>query len=74
MKANEAPEKIYLFENPISNTPDERWLGQRSGDDDIEYTRTDTFMKNAANWLMNNTDISSTGIKNFYKAMEGGKI
>lgn len=47
MKANEAPEKIYLFENPIDNTPDYRWLSKRSGDDDIEYTRTDALIERA---------------------------
>ena len=47
MKANEAPEKIYLFENPISNEPDYRWLSKRSGDEDIEYTRTDALIEKA---------------------------
>jgi hypothetical protein len=44
MKAT-APEKIYLFENPITETPDDRWLSKRSGDTDIEYTRTDVFIE-----------------------------
>lgn len=39
----EAPEKIYIFENPITGTPDDRWLSKRSDDEDIEYTRTDAF-------------------------------
>lgn len=51
MKANEAPEKIFLFENPVTETPDDRWLSKRSGDTDIEYTRTDAFIEKAANWL-----------------------
>ena len=46
MKAN-APEKIYLFENPITETPDDRWLSKRSDDNDIEYARTDAFIKKA---------------------------
>ena len=37
----EAPEKIYLFENPITETPDDRWLSKRSDDNDIEYIRKD---------------------------------
>lgn len=32
----EANEKIYLFENPIDNTPDDRWLSKRYCKDDIE--------------------------------------
>jgi hypothetical protein len=45
MKANETPEKIYLFENPISCTPDDRWLSKRSDENDIEYIRTDAFIE-----------------------------
>ena len=54
MKANEAPEKIYLFENPITETHDDRWLSKRSGDDDIEYTRTDAFIKKTCKFLFEN--------------------
>lgn len=50
MKAN-APEKIYLFENPISNEPDDRWLSKRSDDNDIEYIRKDAFIEAVANWM-----------------------
>ena len=46
-----APEKIYLFENPISNEPDYRWLSKRSGDDDIEYTSTDVCIEKALEYL-----------------------
>ena len=51
MKANEAPEKIYLFENPIDETPDYRWLSKKSCDEDIEYTRTDAFIEKAWDWI-----------------------
>lgn len=51
MKANEAPEKIYLFENPVTETPDDRWLTHRSCDSDIEYTRTDAFIERACEYL-----------------------
>lgn len=54
MKANEAPEKIYLFENPISGYPDDRWLGSRSGEDDVEYTTTDAFIEKAWDWIEDN--------------------
>ena len=53
MKANEAPEKIYLFENPITETPDDRWLSKRSCEEDIEYTRSDAFVDKACEWLEN---------------------
>lgn len=51
MKTNEAPEKIYLFENPITKAPDDRWLSIRSDDADIEYTRTDALMDKVCEWI-----------------------
>jgi hypothetical protein len=51
MEVKKAPEKIYLFENPISNEPDYRWLSKRSGDEDIEYIRTDAFIKKVEDYL-----------------------
>ena len=56
MKANEAPEKIYLFENPISGTPDDRWLSKRSDDNDIEYIRKDVFIEKALKFIKTNVD------------------
>lgn len=50
MKAN-APEKIYIFENPIL---DFTKLSVRQSDTDIEYTRTDAFIEKAVKWLMDN--------------------
>ena len=52
----EAPGKIYLFENPISNEPDYRWLSKRSADEDIEYTRTDAFIEKACEWIKYNNE------------------
>jgi len=51
MKASEAPEKIYLFENPIDGGPDYRWLSKKSSDEDIEYVRKDAFIKKACDFL-----------------------
>lgn len=51
MKANEAPDKIYLFENPISSTPDYRWLSKRSDKNDIEYIRIDAFIEKLEDWM-----------------------
>ena len=56
MKAN-AAEKIYLFENPISGTPDDRWLSKRSDENDIEYTRTDAFIEKACEWLRTHSEM-----------------
>ena len=50
METNKVPEKIYLFENPITETPDDRWLSKRSDENDIEYTRTDAFIEKALKW------------------------
>lgn len=51
MKANESPERIYLFENPVTETPDDRWLSKRSGDTDVEYISTDVFIEKAKKWF-----------------------
>lgn len=49
MKANEAPERLYLSKNIYST-----YLYQVPDPDDdtaVEYTRTDAFMKKAENFL-----------------------
>ena len=45
------PKKIYLFENPISNEPDDRWLSKKSEDKDIEYINIDAFIEKACNGI-----------------------
>lgn len=68
MKANEAPEKIYLFENPVSGTPDDRWLSKRSDDEDVEYVRKDAFIEKACEWvkenITNNLNANSILVRN----------
>ena len=44
MKANEAPEKLYLLPNGLISYC-------RTNEDDIEYTRTDAFIDKACEWL-----------------------
>lgn len=51
MEAKEAPEKIYIFENPVL---DFTKLSVKQSDEDIEYTRTDAFIEKATKWLMDN--------------------
>lgn len=59
MKANEAPEKIYM--TPSFGEPDNVLLASFSKSHlnfhrDIEYTRTDAFIKKATEWLRKNAD------------------
>ena len=51
MKANGAPEKIYLFESPVSGTLVLEWMPKRLTKNDTEYTRTDAFIKRTCEWL-----------------------
>jgi len=48
MKANEAPEKIYIFENPIL---DFTKLSVRKSNEDIEYVRKDAFIEKAVDYI-----------------------
>ncbi len=59
MKTNEAPEKIYVANNVFPSHVD--WDGspintKRIDVHDIEYTRTDAFIKKATEWLKKNAD------------------
>jgi len=61
MKANEAPEKIYISNFSIEALPkneqlSERWHEVSTQDTDIEYTRTDAFIEKACEWLKENAD------------------
>lgn len=53
MKVN-APEKIYLQENTTTDCYGEfwpEWFEARAKDSDIEYIRTDAFIKRAKKWF-----------------------
>lgn len=65
MRTNKAPEKIFLIRNiptPTSlNTINDchekylpEWYEVREKDSDIEYTRTDAFIKKACKYLFEN--------------------
>ena len=86
MKANEAPKKIYIFENPIL---DFTKLSVRQNDTDIEYVRTDAFIEKACGWIRenitNNPNANSVLVRNgcvtlgmlvedFKKYMKGERI
>jgi len=49
MKANEAPEKIYITPNI-----DRKWQLEAIDNESVEYTRTDAFIEKACSWLENN--------------------
>ena len=82
----EAPEKIYLFENPIDNTPDDRWLSKKYCNDDIEYTRTDAFIEKACENLkklmydnlmfqgrLHREEVINSFVEDFKNYMKGGE-
>ena len=46
-----APEKIYLERILCSNEVYDNWKSQKTISDDIEYTRTDTFIEKACQFI-----------------------
>lgn len=75
----EAPEKIFLFENPINGTPDYRWLSKRSCSDDVEYVRKDALVEKAATWFANRYQangsyLNTDDIEDFIKTMRENKL
>ena len=70
MKANEAPERLYLSKNIYST-----YLYQVPDPDDdtvVEYTRTDAFIEKAAKWINEHTSLSEKlFIENFINYMKG---
>ena len=80
MKANEAPEKIYLNKHPFTGELHDKWLRNKWDDSDIEYTRTDAFIEKAKKWFEKQNEWRDiNGIKHcdmesfedFRKAIEG---
>ena len=55
MKANEAPEKIYV--SNYSSGLTYNWHNERLAVNDIEYTRTDAFIEKAVKFLKDRVDI-----------------
>lgn len=51
MKANEAPEKIYVSQHSGLHSY------MKNNEDDIEYTRTDAFIEKACEWINNNVNL-----------------
>ena len=76
MKANEAPEKIYLQPRTIEQLPHQNIVYTKPlADNSIEYTRTDAFIENACKWLKEQDEYIGISfqedfIERFKKAME----
>ena len=51
MKANEAPERIW-----IDNLDEGFWFESPSGNKSIEYTRTDAFIEKACAWIRTHSE------------------
>ena len=56
MKSSKAPEKIYLSD--FTDTTESVFYVKQDNTKktDIEYTRTDTFIEKACEWLLNHND------------------
>jgi hypothetical protein len=65
MKANEAPEKIYISYEGYG-VFGEDGSTERTKNSQIEYTRTDAFIEKATEWLRKNADNYT-----WYDEMEG---
>ena len=68
METNKAPEKIYLQEPTKVRT-------EKKYDNDVEYSRTDAFIKKALRWMMStdgvNYMLSGEMIEDFKNHMKG---
>jgi hypothetical protein len=51
MKANEAPERIYLYPSDRAGEAYEDEWGDRPWGDSVEYTRTDAFIEKACSGI-----------------------
>ena len=72
MKANEAPEKIYIHPDIGGREFLRPWLRRAANNESIEYTRTDVFIEKAAKWINEHTSLSEKLIiENFRKFMKG---
>ena len=77
MKANGAPEKIYILHH--KDYSDRRIMNaftEKESNTDIEYTRTDAFMKKADEFIgsffhPDDTEFRNCILKKFHKYMKG---
>ena len=80
MKANKAPEKIYLNDSMTTDTVGElypEWFDAKVSDRSIEYTRTDAFIEKAIKFFSPYIQDNSGGydrervIEDFKEYMKG---
>lgn len=78
MKANEAPDKLYISDSELNDAEHcVIWFKSQQNEKDIEYTRTDAFIEKAAEYLNNfyNEDTHSylidEDIEKFINYMKG---
>jgi len=57
MKANEAPERIYLYPSDRAGEAYEDEWGDRPLGDSVEYTRTDAFIEKAVKFMEKIDDV-----------------
>lgn len=70
MKANEAPEKLYiLFNRPY--TVDYAKLNKRRCKEEVEYTRTDAFIEKATSYIQQHWIWNTKMIEDFKNYMKG---
>ena len=75
MKANEAPEKIYIHvraNKELGTT----WHGKKITNSDIEYIRTDAFIEKADEFIgsffhPDDTELRNCLLKKFHEYMKG---
>ena len=67
MKANEAPEKIWIDSEWIPHFDCKDCITENS----IEYTRTDAFIEKAVVWISNNCYIPHSTLEDFKNYMKG---
>ena len=75
MKANGAPEKIYV--RVKDGEAHSIWHNEWVNVNDIEYTRTDAFIKKAEEWLRNNQQgfiLTNKDITDFVNYLKGDKV
>ena len=58
MKANEAPEKIYLYQSDREGKEyEDEWMYSPWGEGCVEYIQTDAFFEKAKEWFIEHVNI-----------------
>ena len=68
MKANEAPERVYIHKSQYWGLMANEHNITKNG---VEYLRTDAFIEKAVEWINKNFNMPNDFNKHFKKAMKG---